>query len=204
MRLASHYAHVYTLGLPLGEKGDSSRAITRQEGLRGHIEFNLNDTFYPDQWPMLPQADLVCFAEVVEHLYAAPELVLLFLRTALKNSGYLICQTPNAAALHKRLKLLLGMNPYERLRLTQSNPGHIREYTKKELWELGRAAGLRVCSHKYVDYFGLEGGRLKHIAEICSRILRTCYPPFRRGQTIVYSRDSVKSVRLGSQLRTPG
>jgi SAM-dependent methyltransferase len=188
-RLASHYAEVYTLGLPVRDKEFGAVTVGSSDSLRGHIEFDLNDAQHPGRWPALPAADLVCFAETIEHLRTAPELVLLFLRTALKKSGYLVCQTPNAAALHKRLKSLWGLNPYERLRPAADNPGHFREYTKKELYELGRAAGLRVCFHEYADYFGLEGGWLKRAAEVGSRVPRALYPPFRRGQTIVYNVD---------------
>ena len=188
-RLVSHYAEVYTLGLPPRDNEFGTLPTEAPMPHVGHIVFDLNEAQRPERWPRLPRADLVCFAETIEHLHTAPELVLLFLRTALKASGYLVCQTPNAAALHKRLKLLLGLNPYERLRLTQENPGHIREYTKKELHELGRTVGFRVVFHQYADYLGLEGGRLKRAAELCSRLPRALYPPFRRGQTIVYAID---------------
>ncbi|MDP9149663.1 MAG: hypothetical protein M3O36_06955 [Myxococcota bacterium] len=44
------------------------------------------------------------FAEVLEHLHTAPELVLAFLRRLLLPQGLLILQTPNAASLSKRIK----------------------------------------------------------------------------------------------------
>jgi len=62
------------------------------------------------------------------------------------------------------------MTLYERPRLTVENPRHVREYTKNKLHELGRTVGFRVVFHRYADYLGLEGGRLKRAAELCSRL----------------------------------
>jgi hypothetical protein len=75
----------------------------------------------------------IVFAEVIEHLHTAPELVLAYLHHLLEPGGMIFIQTPNAASLRKRLTLLLGRNPYQKIRSDPSNPGHFREYTADEL-----------------------------------------------------------------------
>lgn len=84
---------------------------------------------------------------MLEHLWVAPEFVLAFLKHLLTDNGILICTTPNAADISKRIRLTFGQNPYERLRLYTVNSGHIREYTFQELSEVGRRIGLGCVSH---------------------------------------------------------
>jgi len=109
-----------------------------------HFQFDLNLALNREQWRRdLPAYDFVLMAEVLEHLYTAPELVLAYVRTLVADNGLLILQTPNAASLPKRLKLLLGRNPYEMIRLEPADPGHYREYTIAELKRLVTGAGFR-------------------------------------------------------------
>ncbi|HEX9443265.1 MAG TPA: methyltransferase domain-containing protein, partial [Candidatus Binatia bacterium] len=108
-----------------------------------HFEFDLNAARDEARWRRdLPQYELVVMAEVLEHFYTAPELVLAFVKSLLVENGLLILQTPNAAALQKRVKLALGLNPYEMIRADASDPGHFREYTLAELYRLGAGAGF--------------------------------------------------------------
>jgi 2-polyprenyl-3-methyl-5-hydroxy-6-metoxy-1,4-benzoquinol methylase len=59
------------------------------------------------------KADCAVFAEVLEHLhYYYVPLVLSKINRALKPGGVLILTTPNIASLFRRLRLLLGINPY--------------------------------------------------------------------------------------------
>jgi trans-aconitate methyltransferase len=110
-----------------------------------HFTFDLNLAEDPRQWRSdLGPYDVMVFAEVIEHLYTAPELVLSFLRSLLVPGGLLVLQTPNAASLRKRIKLLFGRNPYERIRADRSNPGHFREYTVSELRSIVSGAGFAV------------------------------------------------------------
>lgn len=126
----------------------------RQDSQGRHFELDLNRTENREGWRRdLPTYDVVILAEVLEHLHAAPEHVLSFLATLLKEGGLLLLQTPNAAALPKRLKLLLGRNPYERIRLDALNPGHFREYTVRELQEIAAATGFRVEALRRGFYF---------------------------------------------------
>jgi SAM-dependent methyltransferase len=120
-----------------------------------HFQFDLNRSQRREDWRTeLPQFDVIVMAEVIEHLYTAPQHVLAFLTTLMAPSGFLFLQTPNAADLTRRLKLVLGRNPYEMIREDDTNPGHFREYTARELRRLAEGAGLRVerlSTHSYFD-----------------------------------------------------
>ena len=119
-----------------------------------HFRFDLNDAQHEARWRRdLPAYDVVLLAEVIEHLHTAPTLVLGFLKTLLKPGGVLIIQTPNAAALHKRLALLAGRNPYQRIKEDATDPGHFREYTLRELKDYAAHAGLTVEASFYGNYF---------------------------------------------------
>ena len=96
---------------------------------------------------------VVVFAEVLEHLYVSPRRVLAFLRNLLVPGGLLVLQTPNAADLAKRIKLLLGRNPYELLNEDRGNPGHVREYTARELRAYLADAGLGLVELRRSAYF---------------------------------------------------
>lgn len=169
-RLKGHYLNVTTLGF----------ACTAPD----HITFDLNDA--REGMPTAERFELIVMAEVLEHLYTAPEIVLSMLRRMLVPGGHLVIQTPNAVDLLKRLKLLAGKNPYERIRADTTNPGHFREYTKRELIEIARAAGFEVVSHSYAEYFGAYGGDMKRKVLLpMLRLVALLVPPLARGQTLV-------------------
>jgi hypothetical protein len=108
-----------------------------------HFEFDLNLAQHRERWRKdLPTYQVVVMAEVLEHLYTAPQLVIAFISSLLDPNGLLIVQTPNAAALTKRIKLMVGRNPYEMLRTDERDPGHYREYTIAELRHIGQSLGL--------------------------------------------------------------
>ncbi|MGM9510913.1 methyltransferase domain-containing protein [Larkinella sp. GY13] len=121
-----------------------------------HYFYNLNDCQFPDRYRTdLPQYGAIVMAEVIEHLYTSPLLVYPFLKSVLQKDGIFIVQTPNAVALHKRVKMILGQNPYELIRTQHDNPGHFREYTAEELCRYGQQAGLtpiHVSFNNYFDY----------------------------------------------------
>lgn len=123
-----------------------------REGER-HVQFDLKDAERPDLWPDLRDYDVVVCAEVIEHLPVSPVHVLRLLGAALRPGGWLVLQTPNAARLGNRLRLLAGRNPFEPLREESVNPGHFREYTVDELLALLRKAGLEVGGWLTADYF---------------------------------------------------
>ena len=187
--LAVKYPNLTTLGLAFEDDTGAHAKETTIGKDHGHVVFDLNRAQDPNEWPAAGPFDLIVFAEVLEHLYTAPELILLFFASLLSpGKGVLICQTPNAAAIHKRLKLLLGYNPYERIRCFDRNPGHYREYTRAELAEIGRVTGLEPIFHEYVDYFGCKGNSMKALMNILYQHTAAKVPSFRRGQTIVYRR----------------
>lgn len=199
--LADRYAHVVTLGFASGAWGHE-----RVEGGRapdGHIEFDLNEAVRRGRVPDDRTFDLVVFAETLEHLHAAPELVMRLLRGVLRPNGVLVCQTPNAAALHKRVKLALGAHPFERIRIDERNPGHFREYTRAELLDIARVAGFHPIAHEYRDDFGRPAGSgpLTALAFAVHRAAAALVPSFRRGQTVVLRRDDAPAGEGGGVAR---
>lgn len=101
----------------------------------------------------VPRGDLILFGEVLEHLHVAPQHVLRALRGVMKPGGTLILQTPNALALHKRVAMLMGRHPYERLREDARCPGHVREHTLEELRDYARESGFEITREIRASYF---------------------------------------------------
>src|SRR4051812_33993275 len=98
--------------------------------------------------------DLVVMAEVIEHLPTSPVAVLRHVASWLRPGGALLIQTPNAVALHKRLRMLAGRNPLEPIRADVHNPGHFHEYTLGELRDAATEAGLEVGGWRTENCFG--------------------------------------------------
>lgn len=147
-RIAARYleTQIDTLGFEADKKTETGY----------NYQFDLNDSQDSENWRSdIPQYDIIIFSEVIEHLYTSPELVLKFLKSLLKTGGIIIMQTPNAVALHKRIKMLLGKNPYHLISENISNPAHFREYTKEELADYCHNAGFsieKVSVENYFDY----------------------------------------------------
>lgn len=147
LRSAHPQAIVDTLGFanPAVPPGEHER----------HLEFDLNLTPERSRWPMLErQYDVIVLAEVLEHLHVPALTVLEFLGGQLRDPGYIIIQTPNGAALHKRVALAMGRNPVEPPRVCQDNPGHFHEYTVRELRDQVKAGGLTIEWLRTENYFG--------------------------------------------------
>ncbi len=126
----------------------------RQGSQGNHYEFDLNLAQRREDWRRdLPQYDVIVMAEVLEHLYVAPQLALAFVKSLLAPGGQIIIQTPNAASLTKRIRLLLGKNPYEMIRTDPQNPGHYREYTAAELRALASILAFIVDRLDMASYF---------------------------------------------------
>lgn len=170
IRRAFPQAVVSTLGLePAGYRGAG-----------GHFQWNLNEAQHPERWPLIGACDLIVLAEVLEHLYTAPQLVLACLSAWLAPGGYLLIQTPNAASLEKRLRLLRGENPYEMIRTNPDHPGHFREYTVRELRAMLADAGLQVAGLAARNYFSPPGWHRRAYRRVCDFLP----PAFREGITI--------------------
>jgi SAM-dependent methyltransferase len=133
--------------------------------------------------------DLVVAAEVIEHLERGPATVMSALAGLLAPGGRLLLQTPNAAAAHKRLRLLAGRAPFEAMPEDRSGDGHVREYTVRELLEAGEAAGLRPSEVTYANYAGGGRGRvaLARVGPLMPRSLRL-------GLTLVFQREPEPST----------
>jgi len=158
--------------------------------------FDLNQALHHHQWRTdLPRYDVIVMAEVLEHLRTPPGHVLAFLRTLLKPGGILIIQTPNAVALHKRVEMLMGRNPFELLREQENDPGHFREYTKRELCDMLTDVGYRIdrwYAAGYLDYRFVhheaghdQAAARSRIGAVLNAVYRAAPPSLRPGQTVV-------------------
>jgi SAM-dependent methyltransferase len=184
--LGSFYGDVQTLGLDSGDDDGGHREMKALDGV-AHITFDLLRCDRVSNWPDCGRFDLIVFSEVIEHLSVAPEYAFALLHALLAEKGVLICTTPNAAEIRKRLRMIAGHNPYERLRLYALNPGHIREYTRQELCAIAETVGLRCLRHRYFNWLSKKTRGRGSIRTIGAKVLRT-YPGFRPSQAIVLTR----------------
>jgi hypothetical protein len=160
--------------------GFEDARLSPRSGERHH-PFDLNESQEPARWPAVPQHHGIVLAEVLEHLYTSPSHVLRFLGTALVRGGLLFLQTPNACALNRRVKMLLGRNPLEPIRESRTNPGHFHEYTVAELFNVAEAAGFSIEEMQVTNYFA--GGSWKHA--FFNRASRFLPARLREGITLV-------------------
>ena len=161
-----------------------------------HVEVDLNDADSPRAPEPDGQYDAIVMAEVIEHLHTAPSVVLRYLAGWLTPGGALVIQTPNAVALHKRIRMLLGRNPMEPPRESRGNPGHFHEYTVGELRAAATAAGLEVSAVRTANYFGASSA-----AKAYGALGRVLPPRLRHGITLCLRRPvdgSTQSRRGGS------
>lgn len=136
-----------------------------------HVQFDLNDADYPE----LEEHDAVVCGEVIEHLRVAAVPVLRFLASGLRPKGHLILQTPNATALPKRLRMLLGRNPYDPIREDSMNPGHFHEFAVDELLAAVKEAGLEVerwLVENYFDHGSWKNRAYRAVGGMLPRTLR--------------------------------
>lgn len=146
-----------------------------------HFPFDLNDAaaLWPEE---MPQFDLILFCEVIEHIYTKPQIVLQRLRKMMKSRGWLIVQTPNAVAIHKRIAMLTGQNPYQLLH--ENKMGHFREYTLVELKEMLTDSDFKTVLSSTSNYFN-PSKKLRH--QIFRKAGSFLPPSWRDGITIVSS-----------------
>ena len=152
-RLSNRFAEVWSLGLPLDQDDGGHREVNALRDV-GHIAFDLNTSIDVAGWPREKvRFDLIVCAETIEHLHTPPEFTLMMLGSLLKPGGLLLVTTPNACGITRRLKLLWGSNPFERIRYYSRNPGHFREYTRGEMIEMGEKAGLEVRECRTINFY---------------------------------------------------
>ena len=147
-----------------------------------HITFDLDLSHDPAAWVPMPKFDLIVFSEVIEHVHVSHEEVLAFLGHSLAPEGLILCTTPNVAAFHKRLRGVAGLTPWHRW-----ESGHITEFTKADLIEIGRRAGLQTRFHAFANYFGFDGTPLRRGIVSAIDGVTGLVPTLRRGQLIVYA-----------------
>ncbi len=187
---------VDTLGFP----PDSDTALGR------HYQFNLNDCQNIKLWRRdIKSYDLIIFAEVIEHLYISPNFVLSFINSITSPGGRVILQTPNAVALHKRLKILIGQHPYEKIREDNKDPGHFREYTKQEITEYAENTGFRVKKFLYENYFdyryrclpdSIHGTSYDPKLKLVNYLFYLCPGSYKPGLTFVLTKESESTFAL--------
>jgi 2-polyprenyl-3-methyl-5-hydroxy-6-metoxy-1,4-benzoquinol methylase len=170
--LASYYHSVTSIGLNLEEDDGGHRENMALDNRIPHIVFDLNRSADVAAWPQRPAAfDLIVYSETVEHIHAAPEFSLLMLSSLLKDRGKIVVSTPNAAQLRHRALLLLGVNPFERVRYYPKNPGHFREYTARELRDMANVVDLRCLRIERIDFY--RRGRQGLIASLRDSLIAT-------------------------------
>jgi len=182
-----------------GVRVDSLGFSGHRQAAAKHFGFDLNDAQDRARWRAdIGPYDIIVMAEVIEHLHTSPARVLAFLRTLLAPNGVLIIQTPNAAALHKRVKLLAGRNPYELIREDATDPGHLREYTARELRRYAQQVDLIVerCSHEnYFDFRFLHQAGLppkeRHFLALVNAGYRFMPPTFKPCITCILKRPAM-------------
>jgi hypothetical protein len=91
--------------------------------------------------------------------------------------------------------MLLGRNPFETLRAQENNPGHFREYTKRELCDMVTSEGYRIelwYAADYLDYrfvhheAGHDAAAPKSkVGAVANALYRLMPPSMRPGQTVV-------------------
>jgi 2-polyprenyl-3-methyl-5-hydroxy-6-metoxy-1,4-benzoquinol methylase len=180
--LKQYYGNVTTLGYPIAEDGGGQRTKEVMTLSSSHIIYDLNNAEHFENWPDIKEKfDLIVFAETVEHLKIAPEYALTFLRLMLTEKGIILVTTPNAVTIMKRLILLLkGKNPYERIRMFSENPGHYREYTMREMMDIGKRSGLEVVHEEFVNMY--------KAASVTQSFLKRLHPSFRDTIVVAYQR----------------
>ena len=153
-----------------------------------HYDFDLNLAYDETRWPDLPAHDVVVMAEVIEHLTTSPVALYRGLARAIRPGGHLVVQTPNAAALAKRLRLLTGRPPGSHLDVVTrpDNPTHFREFFPVELERLGSATGLHPVRTDIANYLRRDGA----LARTYSRATSMLPKGFREGLTVVYRREA--------------
>jgi SAM-dependent methyltransferase len=95
--------------------------------------------------------DLVIAGEMIEHLAYDPMHMLLESRRVLREGGFLLVTTPNAAGVANVAKILEGRDAPQIYCLhkrpvsgEEMELGHVREYTMYEIGEVVRSAGFEV------------------------------------------------------------
>ena len=175
--LTRSFSHVDTLGYEY----DILLKEPRSAPIKNFFEYDLNKCADKATWRNMPKYDIIIFAEVIEHLFVPAETALQYVQSLLNDEGLIFLQTPNATSLEKRLRMLVGQPPFDRI-----SAGHFREITREEIIEAGDQAGLTCIFHEFEDYFGVNGSIIKKLAGFFIHQIGRLFPSLRRGQTAVF------------------
>ena len=146
------------------------------------VEGLVEDTLPAHRPPPERRYDVVVLAEVVEHLYTSLSIVLSWVAGWLRPPGFVVIKTPNGAALHKRLRLLvsdregaLGLLRGEPpVQIVLAGKAHPRDEEAKamlaELFELKSAPEVarRVV---FLDDYDLSSAALVRRAALCQDVV---------------------------------
>lgn len=113
--------------------------------------------------------DAIVMGEIIEHIFDTDK-VIKEIRRMLKDKGHLIITTPNIASLNRRIRLLLGKNPYIDIgTLNDDNKttasGHIRYFTFETLKILLERNGFKVVE-KTSDVLLIKSLRSYRLAKL--------------------------------------
>ncbi|HLC86292.1 MAG TPA: class I SAM-dependent methyltransferase [Candidatus Nanoarchaeia archaeon] len=113
--------------------------------------------------------DTIVMGEIIEHIFDTDKVVR-EIKRMLKDKGHLVITTPNIASLNRRIRLLLGKNPYIDIGTLNDNnkttaSGHIRYFTFDTLKILLERNGFKVVE-KTSDVFLLKSLRSYKLAKL--------------------------------------
>jgi len=130
--------------------------------------------------------DAALLINLIEHLHRSPRQLLNYSLSSLKPGGLLLIETPNAAALVKRFKVLFGKSSQANSDFFYWNigeyRGHVREYTQSEIKRILSYHNLETVDSKMMnilvemdedrDFFG-------QVITKAYKLISGLYPNFR-------------------------
>jgi SAM-dependent methyltransferase len=104
--------------------------------------------------------DLILFCEVFEHFLYAPESALITIVSLCRPGGHIFFSVPNFACIQKRIQLLCGKNPQDRLSDKIAYYAHIREPVYGETKRWWAETGVSFLSEGFTNYDEFQPGGL--------------------------------------------
>jgi len=126
------------------EKKGSQKLINTETGEEKIFNFNLFNS-ETDPFPYQEATfDVVLFCEILEHLILDPIRAISEINRVLKQGGYLILTTPNAARLDNIRRVMIGNSIYDPYSGYGLYGRHNREYVISEVWQILSLNGFQV------------------------------------------------------------